>query len=60
MPIDCHAIVSIDAQGGVGVPDGDTVGPFSTSEMTWRGEMLRDLVAEFDLIAANAYSRGQR
>ncbi|CAK0806125.1 unnamed protein product [Prorocentrum cordatum] len=59
MPIDCHAIVSIDAQDGLGVPDGDTVGPFSTSEMAWRGEMLHDLMAEFDLIAANTYSRGQ-
>ncbi|CAK0910846.1 unnamed protein product [Prorocentrum cordatum] len=59
MPIDCHAIVSIDARDGLGMPDGDIVGPFSTSDMTWRGEMLHDLMTEFDLIAANTYSRGQ-
>ncbi|CAK0805006.1 unnamed protein product, partial [Prorocentrum cordatum] len=59
MPIDCHAIVSFDAQDGLGFGDGETFGQHSATKMTWRGEMLFDLMTEFDLVATNTFSRGQ-
>ncbi|CAK0858940.1 unnamed protein product, partial [Prorocentrum cordatum] len=59
MSIDCHAIVSVDAQGGLGIGDGETVGQYSATKMTWRGEMPFDLMTEVDLVATNTFSRAR-
>eukprot|EP00959_Pyramimonas_sp_CCMP1952_P152190 3184174-Pyramimonas_sp.AAC.1 len=59
MPIDCHAIVSVGAQEVLGIGDGETVGQHSAAKMTWRGELLFDLMTEFDVVATNTFSRGQ-
>eukprot|EP00959_Pyramimonas_sp_CCMP1952_P196943 4117724-Pyramimonas_sp.AAC.1 len=57
MPSGSHAIISVDAQGGLGSSGGDSARPSLVSEQTRRGEMLRDLMVEFDLIAAITFSR---
>eukprot|EP00959_Pyramimonas_sp_CCMP1952_P139260 2914737-Pyramimonas_sp.AAC.1 len=59
MPIDCHAMASVGAQYGLGIGDGETVGQYSATKMTWRGEMLFDLMTEFDLVATHTFPRGQ-
>eukprot|EP00959_Pyramimonas_sp_CCMP1952_P287962 6021780-Pyramimonas_sp.AAC.1 len=59
MPIECRAIVSVDAQDGLGAGDGETVGQHSATKMARRGDMLSDLMTEFDLVATNTFSRGQ-
>ncbi|CAK0848424.1 unnamed protein product [Prorocentrum cordatum] len=59
MPIDCHAMASVDAQYGLGIGDGETVGQYSATKMTWRGGMLFDLMTEFDLVATRTFPRGQ-
>ena len=58
---DRQVILSIDAQDGLGQDHtrcGSSVGQWSVDEAGWRGDLVLELLREFDLVAVNTLRKG--